>query len=86
MNRPQLRRGRTGQGKLLVLLVNDRGNVRGIGPTVALRGEMEREVRVFGVTRKEQFKESVDILTCDRACVDSGPVRRVRIPNVDGLV
>jgi hypothetical protein len=88
-NRGKVDLDKSGSGrnrKLLVLGVDDVRDVRDIGAAITLGGEMERLSGVFGKAAEEEFHESVNILSSDRARVDSTAIFRVRESNVNGLV
>ena len=78
--------GNGGQGKFLVLPVEDGGGVRSVCSAVTFRSHMEGCLGVFRETGEEQLEESVYILPSGGAAVDLGAIIRVGISDVDRLV
>jgi hypothetical protein len=75
-----------GQGKFLVLPVEDGGSIRSVRPAVTFRSHVEGSLGVIWETREEQLEKGIDILSGCGATVDLGTVVGVGISNVDGLV
>lgn len=72
--------------QLLIFLVDDVGEVRGVRSAVALGSNVEW---LFGILREpveEEFQECVDIFTCNRAGIDRSTVISVRVTNIDRLI
>ncbi len=74
------------QGKVLVGLVHDVGNVRRVRSSITLRGNMERKFGVFWEAVQEELEESVDVFSSHGAGVNVGVAVRIRVTNVDRLV
>jgi hypothetical protein len=79
------RRRRGGSGLLLVLRVDDVGDVRQVGPRVALPADVQVVVPVLSIPRSEQLEERMNILRRSGGVVHTTRVR-VRVADSDGLV
>lgn len=72
--------------ELLVLVVDNRREVRRVRPAVALRGDVEGRFSVLGVPHEEELEERVDVHARGGARVHAGPVGGIRESDVHGLV
>lgn len=72
--------------QVLVILVNDLSNIRGICSTIALGSDVELPATQVLVFSEEELEERIDILRGDRRSVDGGVVRGVREADFGGLV
>ena len=77
---------RNGACKLLVSLVDRRNDVRSICSTVTFSSKVEGDFSILRVAREEELQESIDVLSCDRTCVDLGAIGAIRVADVDRLV
>lgn len=73
-------------GESLVLLVDDRGDVRRIRAAIALCGDVEWLLGVLREAAEEELEERVDVLARDGSGADGCALVCVREADVDGLV
>ena len=78
--------GNGGQGKLLVLTMEDGGGVWSVRSAVTFRGHMEGSLGVFWEAGEEQLEEGIYILSSCGAAVDLGTVIGVGVSDVDRLI
>jgi len=74
------------ESELLVPLMNHARKVRDVSSPVAFGSDVEGLFGVLGKAGKEELEESVHVFACDWGVVHCGPVVRVGIADVDGLV
>ena len=72
--------------EFLVLLINHVRKIWNVNSSVAFGSDVEGLFGVLGKARKEELKESVDVFGCGWGVVHCGPVVRVGIADVNGLV